>query len=355
VSAPAVRFIWRMGFDDRTFATALIDLAVRGGLAIKEYPEYVELRRTERGTDAPALPPEEEESILHGLLSERPSVPLVGDMYARVYDVRSGLQTLLEQRFRRLFATNKKFVYSGILLSIVVLFVLVGMAAQQDFMLEPYTPGLSIVGFLLVFFALVQSTSGTSARSMQYKARLAIPATSSNSRTSRLLMAGALCVGGVLLLLPFSFGLALFLFGALLINTAAWHLMPAYTKEGRKLMDELAGFHMYLRTAEADELARMGAPSLTPAIFEQFLPYALAFDLEQQWSERFAATLTRAEAGPTYSPGWYAGPNFAGQLDVSGVMNGIATSMATAAQAARAGVPSGMPGGTPGGSGDARW
>ena len=47
----------------------------------------------------------------------------------------------------------------------------------------------------------------------------------------------------------------------------------------------------------------------TPETFERYLPYALALDVEQQWSENFADVLERTDASgqPMYQPVWFSG------------------------------------------------
>lgn len=85
-------------------------------------------------------------------------------------------------------------------------------------------------------------------------------------------------------------------------------LMRAPTPGGRKVMDEIEGFRMYLDTAEQDRLDRMRSPALTPEIFETFLPYAYALGVENNWCKRFARELPeQARRGAGYHPAWYSG------------------------------------------------
>ncbi len=71
-------------------------------------------------------------------------------------------------------------------------------------------------------------------------------------------------------------------------------VMPAYTREGRKVQDHIEGLRQYLGVAERDDLARMKAPEVTPAEFARMLPYALALDVERTWADRFAVVLGAA-------------------------------------------------------------
>jgi len=84
--------------------------------------------------------------------------------------------------------------------------------------------------------------------------------------------------------------------------------LKSYTQQGRKLVDEVAGFKMYLSVTEKDRMNLLNPPERTPEMFEKFLPYALALDVEQRWSEQFASVFARMAAeGRPYAPVWYHG------------------------------------------------
>lgn len=89
-------------------------------------------------------------------------------------------------------------------------------------------------------------------------------------------------------------------------------LVRAPTEEGRKLMDEVEGLKLYLSVAERDELARMSEPGTTPALdekrYEILLPYAVALEVEDAWTEKFTAVVGAAAAAEaTRRIGWYHG------------------------------------------------
>jgi uncharacterized membrane protein YgcG len=87
-----------------------------------------------------------------------------------------------------------------------------------------------------------------------------------------------------------------------------WRLLKAPTPAGRRLLDELEGFRRYLGFAEKERLAILHPPDLTPELYERYLPYALALDVENEWSEQFADALaTSGQRYQDYRPDWYAG------------------------------------------------
>jgi hypothetical protein len=61
------------------------------------------------------------------------------------------------------------------------------------------------------------------------------------------------------------------------------YLLKAPTSIGRRLIDKIEGFRLYLDVAEKDELELKNPPEKTPELFEAFLPYALALGVEQSW------------------------------------------------------------------------
>ncbi|MHB8071687.1 MAG: DUF2207 domain-containing protein [Candidatus Cryosericum sp.] len=84
--------------------------------------------------------------------------------------------------------------------------------------------------------------------------------------------------------------------------------LKSYTREGRKLVDAIEGFRMFLSVTEKDRMNLLNPPDRTPEMFEKFLPFALALDVEQRWSQQFASIFAHMEAeGRPYVPLWYHG------------------------------------------------
>ncbi|MGI9331500.1 MAG: DUF2207 domain-containing protein [Gammaproteobacteria bacterium] len=145
--------------------------------------------------------------------------------------------------------------------------------------------------------------------------------------------------------------------------------MKAPTLKGRKLMDRLEGFKMYLAVAEADDLQRVEgiagrAPRQTPELYERYLPFAVALDVEQPWADQFESLFTRIAAGQTdnYQPGWYTGSglkpgssfgNFSTALSSS--LSSAISSSSTPPGSSSGGGGGGSSGGGGGGGGGGGW
>ena len=109
------------------------------------------------------------------------------------------------------------------------------------------------------------------------------------------------------------------------VNGMFLHLMRAPTALGRPIMDQLAGFRLYLETAESDRL-NLSAPEITADRFETLLPYAVALDVEKPWSDAFAAAVRRVHPDdpdpmssyqPRWSSGGWSGSNFSNAVSSS--------------------------------------
>jgi uncharacterized membrane protein len=162
------------------------------------------------------------------------------------------------------------------------------------------------------------------------------------------------------------FGLGMFAFavsisGALAIavlvgvNILFHHLLKAPTMLGRKVMDRVEGFKMFLCAVEGDRMQRLNPPEKTPAVFEKFLPYALALDVERAWAEQFSSVLAQAAqaSGGSYSPAWFTGSSLSGFAAAGDFATSFSGSFSTAiaASASAPGSSSGSGGGGSSGGG----
>lgn len=147
------------------------------------------------------------------------------------------------------------------------------------------------------------------------------------------------------------FGGALDIFSGVSINNAAIaagslvvvsvvfaFLMRAPTVQGRKVMDEIEGFRLYLDTAEKNRLNISGEPPMSVERFERILPYAIALGVEKPWSEHFEAELARnavTDAPDGYVPGFYSGGRSFSSGNLSRAITTASSGMAAAMVAAQ--------------------
>jgi uncharacterized membrane protein len=144
-----------------------------------------------------------------------------------------------------------------------------------------------------------------------------------------------------------SFPLVFVIAGLVALNAVFIKLLKAPTAEGRKVMDAVEGFKMYLSAAEAPRIKVLHPPDRTPKLFEAYLPYALALDVESQWAEQFSDVLARAgESQSGYSPSWYHASNWTG-FNANSFTSSIGSSLSSAISSAS--TPPGSSSGSGGG------
>lgn len=134
-------------------------------------------------------------------------------------------------------------------------------------------------------------------------------------------------------------------------------LMPAPSAEGRKLLDQIEGFKLYLSINAGDSLKHLQAPADAPTLdamqYQAMLPYALALDVEEAWTKKFTAAVGEAVASQTASHlAWYRGTGFSnlGQLS-SSLGSSFNTSIASASSPPGSSSGGGSSGGGGGGGG----
>ncbi len=129
-------------------------------------------------------------------------------------------------------------------------------------------------------------------------------------------------------------------------------LLKAPTFKGREVMDQVEGLKRYLQTAEQDRLNRMRSPKLTPEVFETFLPYAYALNVENDWSEAFKKALlqalaTQQGAQQAYQPHWYSGSGYGGTDFLDNLGSNLSSGLGSAVSSASS--PPGSSSGSGGG------
>jgi uncharacterized membrane protein YgcG len=139
-------------------------------------------------------------------------------------------------------------------------------------------------------------------------------------------------------------------------------IMRRPTGLGRRLLDEVGGFKEYMEIAEKDEMNLRNPPHKTPELFEQYLPFALAMGVEQQWGERFAAIFARIKGadGGDYQPSWYKGSwnNFDMSSNTTSLSSGLGTAISSSVTppgSSSGGGGGGFSGGGGGGGGGGGW
>ncbi len=318
LSPAAVRFIRRMGFDNKAYAVAIINMAVKGLLEIKKKKRKFVLHKQEQRDQ---LLFKEERKIYDKLPK---TLELKNKNHSKISAAKKALKNTLAVQSEKIhFIKNTKYMIFGVIASGVAIIV---MAVSE-----------SIEKTALMFFGIVWLSLwsvGVFAIGLgawrNWKALLSgteslVSVISAIFMTVIFLpfLAGEIA-GIVMLGTVTSPGMVALLVLFALMNYLFYRWMKAPTHAGRKLLDEIEGFRMFLSVTERERLNLLHPPEKTPELFEKYLPYALALDVEQLWAEQFSDVLAQAgEGGQAYAPHWYHG------RFTSGNYGALASSMAS--------------------------
>jgi uncharacterized membrane protein YgcG len=346
LSASACRYVSRMGADNRGFTAAIIDLAVRGHVGITREDggwlsrDRTTLDRREGGKPAPAPEIAMRDALLPSVGG---TIELKQDNHGTLQAASATLTKGLEQAYSgRLFVKNGMWAVTGLLaipaaILLVTTFALLvhpGVVVASVLSM-PLFGGLA----LLAAWGCYKLTGGKGCVVVLAWVGLVV-AVSIAFLCTFASIGLALSDGAWPVLLPLA---------ALPLAISAFRWMYAPTVEGRVVMDRIAGFRHYLGITEEERLQTLHPPEKTPELFERYLPYAIALDVENRWADKFAAVLASAAAAGAvaHTAGWYSGGGNVWD-DPGGFASSVGSSLAGTISSASAS-PSSSSGGSSGG------
>jgi len=342
-SPASMRFIRRMGYDHKAFATALVNLAVKGHVDIDEKDGVYTIEK--KNNAVADLAPGEAVLMRRLLMWERQEL---NDKYhKRIKKAIDAHKRSLKNDYERIyFQTNSAYFLFGGAISAALFLAMVAQVAD------------SLFGAVFSLIALI--VIGLSGGKSLLALSVMLPAATDGGKATS--WAGVLAtIGGLAFTSVFAYmfmtplvqdpasriGILLFATALLVTNGVFYQLMKAPTRVGRRLLDKIGGFEEYLTVAEEEDLKLRNPPKRTPALFEKYLPYAMALDVEGIWGDKFATLLAAAERDGSYTqPHWYHGSNWSSGGGPAAFAGAVATSLAASAAAA-----STPPGSSSGGSG----
>ncbi len=324
----AVRYIRKQNFDNEAFASAVVGLAVKGRVKIDDDGgEYTITRLADSG---PKLT--RSETSLYGALPDQP-ISLNQENHRLLQNARERLRAVLAEEYKgSMFVKNIGWIALGAVLSVV------GLLLSGFFMPTGEGGILTFTGiFAAVWWGVLITVGYSAIKGLGNTTNIL----SLIGRVFRLLflvpfgLAGVAVPGVMLSQSAWTSAMLVFLGLAAalgVINLVFFKLMPAPTPAGRRTLDQIEGFRMYLATAEEKRLAALHPPEKTPELFERYLPYAMALDCENQWNARFASILAAAAAAGSTAPVWYGGTQSGWNTGgfASGLSKGLSSSIASA-------------------------
>ncbi|HVF37562.1 MAG TPA: DUF2207 domain-containing protein [Sphingomicrobium sp.] len=356
LSPAAMRYVWKMKADNRAFAAALVDLGVKGHVRlVEEEGGWLggDKTRIERLAAAGQPIPAAEEAMLRELATSGESIVMEQENHPKFQAAQKALTEDFKKRFDdKLFHRNWGWAIAGSLIFLAGLWLTAAAVAAATDTIEPMKIGVG-VGSLAVAALLGLLIAHASAVGKCLMVVVMMVCGAAALATGMPVFVAALESGWWLpIAIP-----AL----ALPLALSAFWWMSAPTREGRAVLDRIAGFRQYLSIAEGERLDRMTAPRDTPEIFEKYLPYAIALGVENRWAERFEGVLAAAAAQGRQGFSWYSGSRDPWS-NSSGFVRGVGSSLASTVSSASSAPGSssgsgggGSSGGGGGGGGGGGW
>ena len=320
-SAASVRFVHEMGFDDRVFTAAIVGLGVNGRLKLTDRDGSQEVHHLKGTKPLDAA----EQATETALFAAHSVVALNNSQHQAIGDARSALHQSLQRLFAgTMFRTH--FFWSSIGL---VAALLVTCAIALSYADSYGSSGLGI--FFGLFIPIVPVMAGVTA----IRNGLHQGGHAGRRRVTRATFLMTVGLGFGIWVLYHHIGAGPAILPALVPSVLAafagigFSWLKAPTREGRKVMDQIDGFKQYLGVAEEGRLEFLNPPQKTPDLFEKYLPYAIALDVENAWANRFTGVLAAAGVGAAVSS-WYSGSNFTSSTDgVSSFTDRVGDSLST--------------------------
>lgn len=359
LSPAAMRYIVEQKLDNRAFAAALVDSAVKGHVRLVEDEGgwfSGNKRRIERfvyGETQPLAPAEQ--AALNTLVSPNESLAMEQENHATFSAAKKALGDRFKEAYDgKLFLRNYGWIGAAVAVSVAAMWlaasaVVITEGAEIRILVLLSAAALAIAA--LVFHAAPNDKGGgrclihlVAAIFGGVGAVLAFPIIPEALQTGNWVPLAI-----PLIALPF------------VVSSFWW--MSAPTKEGRGVLDRIAGFKQYLSVTEQDRLDRMQAPKDSLQLFERYLPYAIALGVENRWADRYTGLLAAAAAAPGTSQGfaWYSGSSSPWN-DTGGFVNSVGSSLASTVSSASTAPGSssgsgggGFSGGGGGGGGGGGW
>ncbi|MCX6083898.1 MAG: DUF2207 domain-containing protein [Caldiserica bacterium] len=313
LSPAAVRYLRLMKPDTKGLTAAIAGLAVKGALVISQDED--DSFAVDTTGSAPAGLLHDETELLQELFEGRSKTRLVfkESAHGRVQAVRKTLEKALQSTYDKgYFVTNLRYAATGVALSVagVIAAGLLGSTQPErvfGFLFMSVWLSMWTFGVAALVTQVVASWRGRSAQTLG-KQILSLPGAIGLTLFAVPFLLGEL-IGTIAFVAIAGPQLLALVFVTVASDVVFFRLLRAYTPQGRRLLDQIDGFRMYLSVAEKDRLNMLTPVDHTPETFERYLPYALALDVDQQWSENFADVLERTDASgqPTYQPVWFSG------------------------------------------------
>lgn len=320
LSPADVKFIDSMGNYDKVLESSLLNLAVKGYIKIENEEEKtfgiksnkMTLIKQEKVLENDIS---EDEKDIYNILPNVAKLEYSSFLQRKLTTMQTGQKSFLKKKFEgKMYKKNLGKLAISIVMSIItiIISVLLSMSITEEMFIMPFMT-IWLTAWSAGIIAMFKSKNGFGSFG---KILFAIP-----------FLIGEIIGIGVLIHFVGT-GLALLVLLLVIINVVYAFLIKAYTKEGRKIKDEIEGFKLFIKTASEDEIKEQ-----TPETFDKYFPYAYALGLENTWAKKFESVLEAYNYEPDWCTGMYIGGAFRATAFTSSFSSSFRSSISSASVA----------------------
>lgn len=297
------------GYDSRCISASIINLAVKGYIKIEDvsvkgilslgskHYKIVKLKGLDEDT------PSEERVVLRYLFADGDEVLLDGKYNSNVETMMTRYRKDLEKQNKRFLSEGRNVKYKVLSLFVLIIYISLLFFYGRNEPLELYValmviliPTVFLVSFLqAIYFAI---------KKRKPKRLISVS----------LSVAVIVAVIGAFIYFPLNrlsdtaiallVGLPIMLIGHILYS----YLIIRPSEELLSLQSEINGLKMYIGLAEEKQMQYFNPPEVTPEVFEELLPYAIALKVDKVWGHKFEGSLAKSMMfTDSYVPLWYVG------------------------------------------------
>ncbi|WP_428897332.1 DUF2207 domain-containing protein [Parelusimicrobium proximum] len=356
INAPMTSYIMNMGSDgsDRILSLYILEMAMKGCVVIEKKGSSFTLFPT--GKHEEYLTAKEQE-VYKGLFPSESPLKL-GGYKPQLGRIAGETAKYYAQAGKKYFSENKH-IFMLSLLFIWIFMVTGGVMGSITNREMPAAMSVFISIFYMAFMVPAVLLASSTAAAFEQKDK----AKTITSFIIFMVIAGFITAHSSAFLtigIKNAFATLSYIVNLLILTFAAGcfkHAIKQYTKEGSDTEAYLLGFKLYMQTGEGGRVAASN-PEEGADVFCNYLPYAIALGVENQWSKHFASQINTQDGERTLERrgigGFYRRGSMSASMATAMLMSGLSSSVSSATTAPSKSGSDGRGGGGRGSSGGGR-
>jgi uncharacterized membrane protein YgcG len=296
-----LRVILKMKYDIKSLVADLVELGVKGFVRIDQDKKKFSITKLKEVDDDTLYGPEKD--LMSHAFGRSSTLEFKEANQSKIASLMSYHRlAALKEIKGKMYKLNGGWVVPAILLTVISMLAMIILLATDNEMYIAFIPlSMFIIIPLFAVFSILKSFFSYHKSIVDYM-KLVF------GLVFTFIFLGIGLVAGYFIMDEgnMSYDPLIILMGHVTLHVLFIDWIKAPTKQGRLVMDEIEGFQMFLLKAEQERFNKMQDPKAALALFERYLPYAIALDAVNQWAKAFETRLAALGQKPeTHRSTWY--------------------------------------------------